>query len=93
MVVADQATSIELDLTNTLIHKYHITHELGRGGMGIVYAASRADKTFEQDGSLTASLYLDPGVNTITVVATDGLNNSLTENYFCASSWGSRWGN
>ncbi|MDN3615686.1 serine/threonine-protein kinase [Vibrio gallaecicus] len=46
---AHQATSIELDLTNTLIHKYHITHELGRGGMGIVYAASRADKTFEQD--------------------------------------------
>lgn len=46
---AHQAMNIELDLTNTLIHKYHITHELGRGGMGIVYAASRADKTFEQD--------------------------------------------
>lgn len=46
---AQQATEAELDLTNTLVDKYQISHELGHGGMGIVYAASRADRTFEQD--------------------------------------------
>ena len=46
---AQQATDSELDLTGTLVDKYYISHELGRGGMGIVYSASRADKTFEQD--------------------------------------------
>nr|WP_171313178.1 serine/threonine-protein kinase [Vibrio splendidus] len=46
---AQQATEIELNLTDTLVDKYYISHELGRGGMGIVYSASRADSTFEQD--------------------------------------------
>lgn len=46
---AQQATESELNLTDTLVDKYYISHELGRGGMGIVYAASRADRTFEQD--------------------------------------------
>ncbi|MEZ8018297.1 serine/threonine protein kinase [Vibrio splendidus] len=46
---AQQATGSELSLTDTLVDKYYISHELGRGGMGIVYSASRADRTFEQD--------------------------------------------
>lgn len=46
---AQQATERELNLTDTLVDKYYISHELGRGGMGIVYSASRADRTFEQD--------------------------------------------
>lgn len=46
---AQQATGSELSLTDTLVDKYYISHELGRGGMGIVYSASRADSTFEQD--------------------------------------------
>ena len=46
---AQQATGSELSLTNTLVDKYYISHELGRGGMGVVYSASRADRTFEQD--------------------------------------------
>lgn len=46
---AQQATETKLDLTNTLVGKYQISLELGRGGMGIVYAANRADNTFEQN--------------------------------------------
>lgn len=46
---AQQATGSELSLTDTLVDKYYISHELGRGGMGVVYSASRADRTFEQD--------------------------------------------
>ncbi|MEZ9391757.1 serine/threonine protein kinase [Vibrio splendidus] len=46
---AQQATESELSLTDTLVDKYYISHELGRGGMGVVYSASRADRTFEQD--------------------------------------------
>nr|WP_306417114.1 serine/threonine-protein kinase [Vibrio sp. B181a] len=46
---ASLATTKEVDLTGEVISKYRLTHELGRGGMGVVYAALRADETFEQD--------------------------------------------
>ena len=46
---ASLATTQEVDLTGEEVSKYRLTHELGRGGMGVVYAALRADETFEQD--------------------------------------------
>ncbi|UXI01347.1 serine/threonine protein kinase [Photobacterium sp. TY1-4] len=46
---ARQATEDELDFSNQSIDKYQLRHELGRGGIAIVYAARRADETFEQD--------------------------------------------
>ena len=46
---ASLATTQEVDLTGEVVSKYRLTHELGRGGMGVVYAALRADETFEQD--------------------------------------------
>ncbi len=46
---AQQALQDQVDLSEMMLDKYHLTHELGRGGMGVVYAAERADNTFEQE--------------------------------------------
>ena len=37
-----------MDLSGHLVDKYRLIKELGRGGMGVVFEAERADKTFEQ---------------------------------------------
>ncbi|WP_117235557.1 serine/threonine-protein kinase [Vibrio maerlii] len=46
---AQQLMEPKQDLNNTIIDKYLLTHELGRGGISVVYAAKRADETFEQN--------------------------------------------
>ncbi len=46
---ASQAAQKALDVSGKKISKYIIGKELGRGGMGVVYSAKRADNTYEQE--------------------------------------------
>ncbi|MEZ9245847.1 serine/threonine-protein kinase [Vibrio lentus] len=48
-VSALQATDKKANFSDTCIDKYHLSYEIGRGGIGVVYAATRVDKTFHQD--------------------------------------------
>jgi eukaryotic-like serine/threonine-protein kinase len=45
---------------------YHLLHEIGRGGMGVVYLAARADGAYEQK---VAVKILKRGVDTDEIVA------------------------
>ncbi|OLQ74371.1 serine/threonine protein kinase [Photobacterium proteolyticum] len=45
---AQQAVSDEVCFSHLHIDKYKVQDEIGRGGMGIVYAAERCDDTFDQ---------------------------------------------
>ncbi|PMN19882.1 hypothetical protein BCT41_04885 [Vibrio splendidus] len=48
-VGALQATNKKATYSDTYIDKYHLSYEIGRGGIGVVYAATRVDKTFHQN--------------------------------------------
>jgi serine/threonine-protein kinase len=50
------------DFSHQIIDKYKLTNELGRGGMGVVYSAHRADDTFEQE---LAIKFIQPILNNV----------------------------
>ncbi|RYU66687.1 serine/threonine protein kinase [Aliivibrio finisterrensis] len=50
------------DFSNQIVDKYKLTTELGRGGMGVVYSAHRADDTFEQE---LAIKFIQPMLNNV----------------------------
>ncbi|MDD9176647.1 serine/threonine protein kinase [Aliivibrio finisterrensis] len=50
------------DFSNQVVDKYKLTTELGRGGMGVVYSAHRADDTFEQE---LAIKFIQPMLNNV----------------------------
>ncbi len=51
-----------LSLTGVNIGRYSLQEEIGRGGMGVVYCAKRADDTFEQD---LAIKFIQPSTSSI----------------------------
>jgi serine/threonine protein kinase len=53
------------NLTNRIIGRYRVLHEIGRGGMGTVLAAVRADGEFEQTVALKI---IQSGLNTKAIV-------------------------
>ncbi len=59
---AQQTCHFDWDLSNQTIDKYQLRDELGRGGMGVVYSAHRANGTFEQE---LAIKFIQPSFNNL----------------------------
>lgn len=57
-----QTDQHEWDFSHQEVGKYQLTEELGRGGMGVVYSAYRADGTFEQE---LAIKFIQPILNNV----------------------------
>ncbi|EEX35829.1 serine/threonine protein kinase [Vibrio metschnikovii] len=55
-------SSSRQDYSNLRIDKYQLTEEIGRGGVGVVYAAHRADDSFEQQ---LAVKFIQPTMNQV----------------------------
>lgn len=59
---AQQICLFDHDLSGQTVDKYQLTHELGRGGIGVVYSAVRANDTFEQE---LAIKFIQPSFNNL----------------------------